>query len=510
MNTDQIPVLVGCGQLTERSSEGEGRLPTEMMAEAVRLAAEDAGAAGDLLKDVDTIAAVSLTVDAPEAANPMSGTFSNVPKTVANLLAIEPANYYYSTTGGNTPQMLVNHFSEQIAQGHARTVLLTGGEALQTMMLRFKQQLPLDEWHDNPGGKPTSIGDGRAPVNEHEAGYGLAVPSNTYPLFENALRGKYQRTPTEHQQAMGEVYQDLNKVAANNPLAWFPRARSAQEICTVSPDNRYVGYPYTKLLNSIIQVNQGAALILTTEANAKKMEIAQDKLVYLHGCADANDIWHLSERANYHSSPALKEIARQSLGMAQRDISEIDHFDIYSCFPSALEIACDELGISHQDPRGLTVTGGLPYFGGAGNNYSMHAIAEMMTKLRDKPGSFGLLNANGWFVTKHSMGIYSSQPFTRPWQRAAKEDYQAKILEQVIPAFTETPQGEARIETYTVLHDHSGPRSAIVIGRLADDTRFISETPKSAEVFTALMEEEPLNLKGHVSQQDGKNVFTPG
>ena len=53
-------------------------------------------------------------------------------------------------------------------------------------------------------------------------------------------------------------------------------------------------------------------------------------------------------------------------------------FDIYSCFPSSVNLGCDALGLDPFDPRGLTVTGGLPYAGGAASACLMHAIATMV------------------------------------------------------------------------------------------------------------------------------------
>ena len=507
MNSLNTPVLVGCGQLTEKQADGEGRLPTELMADAARQAGQDAGPAQAIFDDIDTIVAVGLTVDANVSPNPLSGLFDNVPKTVANLLGIEAAHYYYTATGGNTPQMLVNHFAEQIAQGQTGTVLLSGAEALRTMLQRFKLQLPFDRWMDSPGGSPTTIGDNRAPVNEHEAGFDLQTPANAYPLFENALRGKYQRTQAEHQLAMGEIYQRLNAIASANPLAWFPNARSAAEISLAGPDNRYIAYPYTKLLNSVIEVNQGAALILTSEARARELGIAPEKMIYLHGCADGHDHWFISDRVNYHSSPALRKMTDIACKMAGQQVAEMKYFDIYSCFPSALEIACDEFGLAHDDPRGLTLTGGLPYFGGPGNNYGMHAIAEMMNTLRANPSEFGMLNGNGWYVTKHSLGIYSSIPTKGDWQRTSPVDYQAEILQEKGPAFTETPDGKATIETYTVVHNRQGPERSIVIGRLQDGRRFMAETARDQDVLQGLMDDDVLGHAGTVSQQNGNNIF---
>ena len=70
--------------------------------------------------------------------------------------------------------------------------------------------------------------------------------------------------------------------------------------------------------------------------------------------------------------------------------------------------------LADDDPRGLTLTGGLPYFGGPGNSYSLHGIAETVTQMRDKPGRFGFVGANGGIMSKYSVGIYSTEP--RRWR----------------------------------------------------------------------------------------------
>ena len=69
---------------------------------------------------------------------------------------------------------------------------------------------------------------------------------------------------------------------------------------------------------------------------------------------------------------------------------------------------CDDFGLAADDPRGLTLTGGLPYFGGPGNSYSLHGIAETVAAMRDKPGAFGLVGANGGVMSKYSVGVYST------------------------------------------------------------------------------------------------------
>jgi acetyl-CoA C-acetyltransferase len=480
------------------------------MAEVARRAAADAGPGEALLQAIDTIVAVKLVVDSPESGSGAMGMYANVPRTVSKLLGIDPARQMYSGTGGNTPQLLVNTFAEQIARGETSAVLLTGGEALNAMIGRLKQGLDMSGWSDDPGGKPEPVTPERPACSDHETGYGLQTPSVTYPLFENALRGKYGWSLDEHRRKMGELFHRFSRVAAGNPLAWFPTERSAEEISTPGENNRFVGFPYTKYLNSIIQVNQGAAVIMTSVAKARELGVSDDRMVYLHGCAEGNDIWNVSERANYYSSPAMRMLGQKALAMAGKTIADMDFFDLYSCFPSAVQIACDELGIAHDDPRGLTVTGGLPYFGGAGNNYVMHSIATMMEVLRRNPGKFGLLNANGWFVTKHALGIYSTEVPAGEWQRENPATYQEEILDQETPPFTEMPEGEATVETYTVLHGRKGVERGLVIGRLADGSRFIAETPADQATLQSLMERDALGLAGRVSRVDDRNIFTPG
>jgi acetyl-CoA C-acetyltransferase len=510
VSQDNTPILVACGQVVDRSSNGSGATPVELIAQACRAASVDSGS-DRLLKKVDTIACCGLTVDADQVSTPLSGAYSNLPKTVANLLGIEPQQTVYCATGGNTPQMLVNHYANEIAEGRSGAVLLAGGEALRTMTQRFnhwsKLLLPKGAWRDKPGGKPTMIGDTRASGSQYEANYGLELPANVYPLFENALRVHYRRSHGEHMQKVGELFSSLSKVAATNPYAWFDQSRSVEELISPCATNRMIAYPYTKLLNSMLYVNQAASLILTSVGQAKALGIDKDKWVYLHGCADGHDIWNIGDRLNYHTSPALNLLSKKALSMAGRSIEEIDHFDIYSCFPSAVQVACDEFGIAHDDPRGLSQTGGLPYFGGPGNSYSLHAIAQMVTTLRQDPGKFGLVNANGWFLTKHSLGIYSTTPRESDWKYPDQRLTQQQIYQTKGPTLIENASGKCSIETFTVIFDKdNNPKRSIVICRLGNGDRFIGKTSSDSDVLNELMTGEAIGRSASVESRHKDNI----
>jgi acetyl-CoA C-acetyltransferase len=244
---------------------------------------------------------------------------------------------------------------------------------------------------------------------------------------------------------------------------------------------------------------------------AQQLGIDPSRWVYLHGCADAHDQWFTTERAVLHASPAMRAASRQALAMAGKNIADISVLDIYSCFPSAVEIACQELGIREDDPRKLTVTGGLVYFGGPGNSYVVMSIVEMLKQLRAKPGKFGLVTANGNWVTKHSYGIYSTTPFQGAWRRESPAKVQAELDRMPLAPFTQTPApGAATVETYTVMHDKTGPVQGIVLGRsTATGERFLANTPADAATLAGLQDRDSIGRPGTVTTRDGHNTFTP-
>ena len=218
---------------------------------------------------------------------------------------------------------------------------------------------------------------------------------------------------------------------------------------------------------------------------------------------------YLSDRINFYSSPAMSKVGKETFEMADCTLDDIDALDLYSCFPSAVQIACDEMGIPLNDSRGLTVTGGLPYFGGPGNNYVTHSIAEMINKVRAKPGIKGLVTANGNYITKQSAGIYSTEPKEKVFAPKDPSIYQAEINSKKGPTVTEFANGNATIETYTIMHDRKGPSFGILFGRLSDESRFIANTPDDNALMTKMTSDDYLGASGKVKNIDGFNIFTP-
>jgi acetyl-CoA C-acetyltransferase len=510
MIDDKMPILIGGGQLTQRTAQTgkfeESLDPMQLLHEASKRALADTGVAEKIPTLIDNISVVRFTADSSEAGRLPIGQYSNAPRSLGNRIGARARREYYTAAGGNTPQWLVNRTAEEIANGETTMALLAGSEDLATMIGALNKGVPL-KWGEDAGGEPMQIGDNRRGSSDVERAHALYFPVNTYPLFENGIRGHRKRSVREHQLALGKLFSPFSKVAAANPHAWFPKFRTPEEIATNADNNRYVGFPYTKYMNAVIQVDMGAAVVMTNVKTARELGVPESKWVYLHGCADATDIWYVSERVNYYSSPAIRTMGQKAFSMAGKSVDDMGFIDLYSCFPSAVEIGCAELGIAEDDPRGLTVTGGLPYFGGAGNNYVMHSIVTMMDKVRGKPGSFGLVTANGWYVTKHSLGIYSTAPVKGAWKREDPKSYQRDIEAMAHPEVDAQPNGEGTVETYTVMHDRGGPKMGIVVGRLGNGKRFIAHTPNDPQTLNGLMERELLGARGRVTPGEKTNLF---
>jgi acetyl-CoA C-acetyltransferase len=503
------PILVGCGEVTDLTTPAEaGRSPFELIAEAGRIALADTGAA-DMAAAVDTIAMLRLFADTSHRFATRLGGSANPPKSVADRLGLRAARHVYTWNGGNMPQYLVNLFAAAIARGEMKAAMIVGGEALRTQYGVERAGLPVS-WQEDPGGAPELVGDPRRGWSDEEDRHGMRAAIVMYPLIENAIRAARRRSVAEHLAAMGALFARFAAVAADNPLATRREGYSAERLATVDASNRWIGFPYPRLMTANAYIDQAAALVMTSVGTARALGIPERKWVYLHGCADGHDHWYVSDRPDLHRSAAIRLGARKALEMAGRRLAEMRFLDLYSCFPSAVEIGCEEIGLAEDDPRGLTLTGGLPYFGGPGNNYVTHSIAHMMRRLRAHPRSFGLVTANGNYVTKHSFGIYSTTSVVGPWQREAPEALQRELDALPKATLSPAPDGRARIETYTVMHGKAGPGYAIVFGRLDESGhRFVANTPSDPAVLRDLEDRESLGRPGRVRATAERNVFTP-
>lgn len=500
------PVIIGVAEWTDRDSAPADALsPVDMLETVSRAAAADAGGGQAVIDAITDISVVRTFFDSTPAYQAPGVAYSNLPRSLAKRLGAAPSGLTYPHVGGNTPQYQVNTYAQRLAEGEGDVVLLAGAEAMRTMNNAARQSFELD-WVEDTGDTPDVIGDGTPGVNKHEMAHNIGVPVSTYPLYENAIGHHLGRSPAQQRAFCGALFAPFSQVAAQNPYAAFPTIYDAQSLSEPGPGNRMLAYPYTKRMVAQMYVDQAAAVLMTTYARAKELGVPDAKIIHLHGCADTKEKWFISDRVDYHSCPAMRVGSQHAFDMAGKTAADMAFFDLYSCFPSAVEVGCAALGLDPFDPRGMTVTGGLPFFGGPGNNYTMHGIATMAAKLRAKPGSYGYVTGNGWYLTKHSFGIYSAAAPDGPFERAAPATYQSEIDALDSPAFTQTPKGEGVVETYTVVFGKDGPSKAIVIGRqAADNARFLSVSKDPA--MLAQMIDAPVIGRPITVHQGEKNTI---
>ncbi len=511
MEHDKMPVLIGAGLAVQREKDAtKAKSPIGLLQQATESALADTGQGRAVQAALTSIAVVRFVTDSPEARGFPIGRYSNPGRSLSNALGLQVEKCFYGPTGGNTPQFIINDMATRIAEGEIDMVAISGGETLASLTRAMTQNVDRrKEWNELLDEAPILLGEEKPGSTELETRHGMNFPVNAYPLLENAYRKAKGRDMHSHMQAIGALMAPFTAIAAQNPYSWFPITRTAEELIEANETNRWVGYPYPKYLNSVIRVDQAASVIMTSVKHARELGIADDKLVYLHGGADANEIWNISERRDLHRSYAIHEMGKTALNMAGWSIDEIDYFDLYSCFPIAVEVARDELGIAETHPRPLTVTGGLPYFGGAGNAYTLLSVASMIQKLREKPGSKGMCTGNGWYLTKHSMGLYSTTMPKQAWQRPPVESLQVKIDAGPHSEIIEKPHGMGVIDTYTVIHPAGKPRMAILIGHMVEGgKRFIANIKDDDAALDRLMQEDYIGAQGMLtSDAQGINHF---
>jgi acetyl-CoA C-acetyltransferase len=501
----RTPVIVGVGQAAERIDDPYYRAMSgvELAAAGARAALDDCGA--DVVKvaaSIDTVAGVrQFEISGP--ANPVLGKSNNYPRSVANRIGADPARAILEVVGGQGPQHLITELAGQIAAGRSEVALIFGSDATSTTRY-FAGADNGPDFSETVDGSLEDRGHGLEKlVSRYTIIHGLTSAPIQYALLENARRAGTGLGPTEYLRRMGELFAPLSKVAVDNPFAAAPAERSVDELITVTESNRMIAEPYPRLLVARDQVNQGAAALMMSVETARRLGVPEDNWVYLHGHADMEE-QQLMQRPDLGHSPAAVTAVREALAVAGIGIDDVSTFDLYSCFPVPVFNICDGMGIAPDDPRGLTMTGGLPFFGGAGNNYSMHAVAETVARMRSTPGQFGLVGANGGILSKYSVGLYSTTP--APWKPDSSAQLQAQVADWPTQSVTESADGPATVETYTVRRD-SGRLTGIIIGRLADDSRFLATT-EDEELIALLTDGDPIGSTVAVRSFDYGNRCT--
>lgn len=490
----RTPVIVGVSQLTRRpETAGELTSPIEMMTDVVERAAADAGAPG-LARHAQSVQVVDV----------INWRYENPGRLLAEALGADPVETVSSTIGGNTPQMLVNDACRRVQAGELDLVVIAGAEAGMTRKLAREWDVGL-KWPSRPSegsDADRSVGSSEFASHEAEMERGIAIPTQLYPIFENAIRHSEGRDPATHLGVIGTLWSRFSRVAERNPYAWQPTPMAPQEIVVPRDDNRLVSYPYTKLLCANLTVDQAAALIVCSAEAAEVAGVPRDRWVFPVSGADANDHWFVSHRDNLHSSPAIRLCAQRAMSAARVGTGDLAHVDLYSCFTSAVEVAAKEIGFGLFE-RDLTVTGGLTFGGGPGNNYTTHSIATVVDRLRDEgTRAHALVTANGWYLTKHSLGVYSNEPPSDGYRWESPQEEVDKMPRREV---VRDHDGEVTVESFTVVHERDGSPGTGFVACLLDDGRRAWGATRDPDEMKALEENDLIGTRALLS--DGTVVL---
>ena len=502
--SDSTPVIIGVGQHSERVGEPgyEALNYMDLGGRAIAAAIADCSATGSVAGAIDTLATIRAFEMSRPGKEPPFGTASNIPRAMAKRVGADPSRAILTQTGGQTNQQLVGEFASAIAAGQSQCAVIVGAEAISTALaLAAKGEAP--DWSEKVEGDFEDRGFGLEGLMEPALfAHGATGAIPLYALAENARRAKLGLSVEEYRQRIGELFEPFSKVAAANPHAAAPVHRSAEELATVTERNRIVAEPYTRMTVARDQVNQSAAIIIASIATARSLGVPEEKWVHIHAVSAATEL-PLSQRPDLAANPASIASVEAALARTGKGMGDMAYLDFYSCFAIPVFNQIDHFDLGIDDPRGLTLTGGLPFFGGAGNNYSAHAIVEAAERARADRGSFALVGANGGWMSKYATGIYSTEP--ADWSANDRFEKLAEAKDAVSSGSGDA--ASVTVETYTINRGKKGD-VAVWIGRDSAGGRVVGNADLSDEATRAVFESgEPSGAKLTIRKDDsGRNI----
>ncbi len=487
----RTPVLVGTG-IAAPVGDDPTRVPdvVGLMVQALRSASADAipgerrsgGGCHLLLEAIEDVAVPQGTWGLPDPGR-MVAAQVGAPNARTALYEI-----------GVLQQELFDDACRRIASGEIEVAAVTGGEARHRSMRARSLGLEL-AGPDDPGAPDPALPPDRTVrasalgVHDLEIVRNAVNPATSYALVERALSHALGRSPDSERAALGALWEAFAAVATGNPCAWDRSKPSAAAITTVSPENRMISTPYTKLLCSQWNVDQAAALIFCSAGAAERFGIDRRRWVFPHAGTVANHSLPVLQRRDLHRCIGAELAGPRVLELAGVErIEEVDHLDFYSCFPSAVQVLADAFGLRTDPPeRPLTVTGGLTFGGGPLNNYVLGALATMAPLLRAAPDSRGLVSSVSGFLVKQGFSVWSATAPEAPWRHQDLTQEVARHPGSQPLDVVADHEGQARIASWTVAYGNGAPPRAVVVA----DVDAPGDAARSAPRRTIGSTEEP-------------------
>ena len=469
----RIPVIVGVGEVNDRLADGAAPLDSvELMLAALAQANSDSG--GGWLERCDRILVV------PQ----LSFSELDVPDALSEAFGLERTSVREADVpSGDTPVRLLNDAANLIGAGEVTVCAIVGAEAMRTALRAGKPLFP-------------NAAKSASPLRRR---YGLLQPSEVYPLYENALRAAEGLSLAEGQEETGKIWSLMSEVAEGSEGAWLRKSKTSAEIIEPTADNRPIAFPFTKLMVANASVNQGAAVIVTSLGAARAAGVPDERLIHIGAGAAAHEAHDAMARAGWTTPPGMQVAIAETLSRNGLKAADIDHVELYSCFPCVPKMARRELGWPAERPA--TVHGGLTFGGGPVANYMTHAIAAMVRKLRSQ-GRTGFLFGNGGFCEHNHCIVLSRDALPGA---VFPQDYDAQAIADArrgpVPELTDEIDGQFPVETYTVLYDREGaPRHGVVLSRGPDGARVIAKVEAEDLRSLAFLTDGKIEPVGKVGQ----------
>ncbi|KAG4433732.1 hypothetical protein IFR05_010784 [Cadophora sp. M221] len=503
-----VPIVVGVGDVKNRSQKVEDAIePMKLMLQAIQYAIKDTGLSSSAAKDFQA------SIDSVGVVNTWSWNYSDLPGLISENLGVKPKYKGLSHHGGDAPAKFFDEAARRISFRESKVAIITGGEALASLGACAAAGKSAPWTVADESVRSVSTSDVSRMKESIGTFHSVGLPIHVYPLYENGFRAHRGQSIQDNNNESAELYADFAKVAEGNPHAWnYGKPAATKDVIgTVSEKNRMICFPYPLLMNAFNNINLAGSCILTSTEYAKEIGIPESKWIYPLGGAGSSDAMDFWKRPNFHSSPAISRSLDEGLRISGVTKDEIDIFDFYSCFPIVPKLACRHLGFPlTKQTKTITLLGGLTSFGGAGNNYSMHALTEMVRKIRKGEARKGLVLANGGMVTYQYVVCLSSQPRTSPYP---DRNPLPELLEDGhVPEVDENAEGEAVIETYTVEFERDGtPLRGHIVGRLkSNGHRFLANHGDDITLQQlSSTSREPVGRSGWVAVgEDERNLFT--
>lgn len=494
---ERIPVIVGVGEYLDRPENPDNGLHSRGLMQKA-LEAADADAGGGWLADIESLSSVdqiSWPQLGKQIVEPLAAAFGAKPK---YRFTTEQAN-------GDSPILLLNEAANMIGEGKVKVAAIVGGEALRTAAYFAKKAA--EEGHPTDT-SVAAISASRTPPYRRR--YGLNAPVDVYPLYENAGRSAYGQTLAEGQAESGEIWSRFADVAKQTDGAWLRKGATSQDIQTPSPSNRPIAHPYNKLMVANSSVNQGAGYIVASLAEARRRGVPDEKLVYIGLGAAAHESDDPLQRDRYDRSISMTTSISKTMELNGLKTSDLDFVELYSCFPCVPKMARRVLDWPLNKPA--TVFGGLTFGGGPIGNYMAHAVVNMVKKLRQE-GTYGLLFANGGFATHNHTIVLSNQAMDHAvFPQTFDFQAEADSKRETIPDIDEDFEGEAAIETFTVLYDREGnPRHGVIVALTPEGKRTLAKVPAedaSCISFLTDGDVDPVGSTGEISlAENGDHIW---